>query len=110
MQALAQQSSRGLEQPKTLRVFDGHHAARSVLDCGSLLPLSSADTRRKERNLLAKDVICRPDGAGEFLVWVSTKMSRLRRWDNEFFVTAGTAKFLADSFNIHFDWLTTRIE
>ena len=92
MQALAQQSSRGLEQSKTLRVFDGHHAARSVLDCGSPLPLSSADTRRKERNLLAKDGRCRPDGAGlprrsqtkagEFLVWVSTKMSRLRRWEN----------------------------
>jgi hypothetical protein len=48
--------------------------------------------RRKERNFLAKDGRCRPAGAGlprrsnakagEFLVCVSTKMSRLRRREN----------------------------
>ncbi len=32
------QSSRGLEHSKTLRVFQPHCAARSVLDCGSPLP------------------------------------------------------------------------
>jgi hypothetical protein len=43
---LAQQSSRGLEQSKTLRVFDGHRAARSVLEFGSPLPLFMADADR----------------------------------------------------------------
>jgi hypothetical protein len=41
---VTQQSSRGLEQSKTLRVFEGWRAARSVLECGSPLPLSATNT------------------------------------------------------------------
>jgi hypothetical protein len=40
-------------------------------------------SRRDAKKFLTRiaRIQCRPDGAGEFLVWVATKMSRLRRWE-----------------------------
>src|ERR1035437_2654938 len=62
----APQSSRGLEQSKTLRVFDNHGAARSVLDCGSPLPLSLADAGGRSEICWQRTEAAAPTGLGNF--------------------------------------------
>ena len=60
------QSSRGLEQSKTLRVFDGHRIARNVLECGSPLPLSSADAGERSEIFWQRTDDAAPTGLGNF--------------------------------------------